>query len=80
MSAKPLFISSILIGALKNMKDTQKCVSFLRLCGCFGRISLDFEALQALLSIVLKTKLVSKLVSQIGKGIRGILLSPIYKL
>ena len=49
------------------MKDTQKCVSFLRLCDSFGRISLDFEALQALLSIVLKTKLVSKLVSQIGE-------------
>ena len=56
-----------LIGAFRNMKDTQKCVSFLRLYGCFLWKFVDFEALQALLSIVLKTKLVSKLVSKIGR-------------
>ena len=49
------------------MKDTQKCVSFLRLYGCFGREFVEYEALQALLSIVLKTKLVSKLVSKIER-------------
>ena len=51
------------------MKDTQKCVSFLRLYGCFLWKFVEYEAFPTLLSAILRTKLVSKLVSQIEKGI-----------